>query len=216
MFGRRGHPERMKSNLNRLRELAALDALGVLEGDGAAEFSRLLREDKSARREAIAFQAVTEAMAKSLPSPPPSPGLKGKIIEAAKRSQTRAKVEQVLKELAPKAEGGFAFVHDALGTGWVPLSVPGAFVKVLSYDDTNGYATVLGKLEAGARYPAHPHLQAEDVFMISGDLHIGEEVLHAGDFHHAEAGTTHGINWSEHGCVLLAVLSKDTLLAQLT
>ena len=51
--------------------------------------------------------------------------------------------------------------------------------------------------------------------MLSGDLHIGEQVLHAGDFHHAAAGSSHGVNWSEAGCVLLAVLSQEDLVAQL-
>jgi anti-sigma factor ChrR (cupin superfamily) len=41
-----------------------------------------------------------------------------------------------------------------------------------------------------------------------------EVVLRAGDFHHAEAGTAHDVNWSEGGCVLLAVLSKEDLLNQ--
>ena len=50
--------------------------------------------------------------------------------------------------------------------------------------------------------------------MISGDLHIGDEIIQAGDFHHAEAGSTHGVNWSEQGCVLVAVLAKEDLLAQ--
>ena len=31
--------------------------------------------------------------------------------------------------------------------------MPGAFVKLLSLDQTRGYAVVLGKLDAGARYP---------------------------------------------------------------
>ena len=74
---------------------------------------------------------------------------------------------------------------------------------------------MLGKLEPGARYPGHSHLRPEDVFMLSGDLHLGEKVvLRAGDFHHAEAGTAHDVNWSEEGCVLLAVLSKEDLLNQ--
>jgi quercetin dioxygenase-like cupin family protein len=51
--------------------------------------------------------------------------------------------------------------------------------------------------------------------MISGDLHVGEEVLRAGDFHHAEAGSQHAVNWSEQGCVLICVLSKEDLMNQL-
>ena len=49
----------------------------------------------------------------------------------------------------------------------------------------------------------------------SGDLHIGDQALHAGDFHHAEAGTHHPVNFSEGGCTLLIVLTTEDLLAQL-
>ena len=87
-------------------------------------------------------------------------------------------------------------------------------MKLLSLDEEGDYALVLGKLEAGARYPSHAHKHAESLFMLSGDLHIGDEVIHAGDFHHADAGSGHGVNWSQTGCVLLAVLSKEDLLAQ--
>jgi anti-sigma factor ChrR (cupin superfamily) len=205
----------MKPDLDKIRELAALRALGVLESDESDAFSCLLEESAEARHELMAFEGVAEAMAKArVIGPQPSPGLRARILQAAESAKARANLEAHLKQLAPKSSDGLAFVRDAAGSGWFRLPIAGAFVKVLSYDGANGYATVLGKLEAGARYPTHAHRQPEDVFMLSGDLHFGSVTLHAGDFHHAEAGTTHQENWSEHGCVLLAVLSKEDLLAQ--
>jgi hypothetical protein len=47
-------------------------------------------------------------------------------------------------------------------------------------------------------------------------LHVGEQLIRAGDFHHADAGSRHEVNWSETGCVLLAVISREDLLTQLT
>ena len=38
--------------------------------------------------------------------------------------------------------------------------------------------------------------------------------LHASDFHHSEAGTAHGVNFSEQSCTILAVMSIETLLRQ--
>ena len=120
-----------------------------------------------------------------------------------------------MKRLTPQSEGGFAFLRDTAGSGWLPLPIAGAFVKLLSFDAANDHATVLGKLDPGARYPGHTHRHPEDIFMLSGDLHIGDQaVIRAGDFHHADAGSTHGVNCSEEGCVLLAVLAKEDLLAQ--
>ena len=204
----------MKMDIDALKELAALHAAGALDGDEAKEFSRLLAASADARREAAAFGRVAEALAGSLPTVPPPSALKERIMRQAEQSNAQSRLKAEIQRLLPPSVDGFAFLKEAAGSGWVPLPVAGAFVKLLAFDDTTSYATVLGKLDAGARYPSHRHQCAEDIFMISGDLHIGEAVLRAGDFHHAEAGTTHGVNWSEHGCVLLAVLSKADLVAQ--
>ena len=206
----------MKNNAHHLKELAALHALGALDGPDASAFAALLGESAEARREAGSFGGVAEALACSLPVPRmPSPRLKERILRQAEAQKVRAKFESELMKLVPPVDQGLAFLKNANSPGWVALPVQGAFVKLLSFDQASSYAMVLGKLEAGARYPGHVHKFPEDLFMLTGDLHIGEEVIRSGDFHHAEAGSRHGVNWSEEGCVLLAVLSKEDLLNQL-
>ena len=64
-------------------------------------------------------------------------------------------------------------------------------------------------LEAGAEYPAHHHLGAEEGFMVSGDLHMFDRVLGPGDFFHAEAGSDHGPTYSKKGCQLLLVTANE-------
>ncbi len=205
----------MKDLSDKLREQAALHAIGTLDGEEAQTFAHLLLKEPEARKEAAAFWRVAAALAHSLPaSPLPSPGLKQRILRQAEQKKARSKLETTLRELTPPSRAGFAFLREACQSGWMPLPVAGASVKLLSFDDDSGYGVVLGKLEPGSRYPAHTHLHAEDIYMLSGDLHVGEEVIRAGDFHHAEAGSRHSVNWSEQGCVLLAVLSKEDLLAQ--
>ena len=204
----------MENDKDNIIELAALNALNAIDGEDAREFERLLAKSAEARCEAEAFAAVAAALAKSpIPFLPPAE-LKEKILRQVEQQKTRANAEAQLRKLAPRSQDGFASLKNAGETGWLPLRTPGAFVKLLSFDETSGHAVVLGKLEAGGRYPAHHHRNAEDLFMLSGDLHIGEEIMRAGDFHHAEAGSTHGVNWSEQGCILLAVLAKEDLLAQ--
>ena len=129
-------------------------------------------------------------------------------------SKAREALKKRLKQLLPASKAGFAFLPGSPESGWLPLRVAGASVKLLSFDEASEYAIVLGKLDPGARYPGHQHKHPEDLYMLSGDLHIGEYTMRPGDFHHAEAGSTHGVNWSEQGCVLLAVLSKEDLIAQ--
>jgi anti-sigma factor ChrR (cupin superfamily) len=206
----------VKKHDTHIKELAALYALGTLDGEDARAFSALLAENAEAQQEAKAFSGVAEALAGSLPSAPLPAGLKNRILRQIKARQARAQAQVQMSQLVPPAKGGLAFLKDAAGPGWMPLSVPGASVKLLSFDPNSAYAVVLGKLEPGSRYPDHTHQCPEDIYMLSGDLHVGDTVIRAGDFHHAEAGSQHPVNWSETGCVLLCVLSKDDLLAQLS
>jgi putative transcriptional regulator len=93
--------------------------------------------------------------------------------------------------------------------GWKELPVRGAWVKLLSLERQRGYAVLLGRLEPGVRYPAHTHAGAEELLILSGDLRIGDLTLRAGDFHHSDAGTSHGVNYSVEGCTLMAVLPAE-------
>lgn len=51
--------------------------------------------------------------------------------------------------------------------------------------------------------------------MLTGDLWIGKVQLSAGDFHTAAPGSHHEMNRSETGCLILYVISKKDLAAQL-
>ena len=91
--------------------------------------------------------------------------------------------------------------------------VPGVTVKTLSIDVERDTATILMMFEPGARVPSHDHAGAEDSFVVSGSCRIGESYLLKGDFHHADAGTTHGEIVSDEGCVLLLVVDREDYLA---
>lgn len=205
----------MKRGNNKAIELAALHALGALDGADAHAFTRLRAESADARKESASFGRVAEALAGSLPdAAEPSPDLRTRILNQVNRAKAQAALRAQLHALAPKSEAGLAFLKHADVSGWLPLRVPGAFVKLLSFDPGSDHAVLLGKLDPGARYPSHHHRHGEDLFMLSGDLHVGDEIIHAGDFHHADAGSDHGVNWSESGCVLLAILAKEDLFTQ--
>jgi len=90
---------------------------------------------------------------------------------------------------------------------------PGVTVKTLSIDIERDTATILMMFEPGARVPQHDHAGAEDSFVISGSCRIGDSHLLKGDFHHADAGTTHGEIVSDEGCVLLLVVDREDYLA---
>ena len=195
-----------------VQELAALYALGVLDDSGTREVERLLADSDLLRKEISSFEDVASLLAQSVPAPlEPPAGLKEKLFQKINQKPVTALAET---KGSPEING-LTFMREAASGGWQKLPVPGAEVKLLSMDESRGVAVVLGKLAPGARYPSHRHFGPEDVYMISGDLHIGEEVLRAGDFHHAAAGSVHEVNYSENGCTILVVLTTQDLMAQL-
>jgi anti-sigma factor ChrR (cupin superfamily) len=117
--------------------------------------------------------------------------------------------------VAGTSGAGFLFHGADDPRGWKELPIRGAFIKLLSIERERGYAVLMGKLEAGVRYPAHKHTGAEELYILTGDLHIGDRTLGPGDFHHSDAGTAHEVNYSVEGCTLLAVLPADHELVQL-
>ncbi|HVY70175.1 MAG TPA: cupin domain-containing protein [Verrucomicrobiae bacterium] len=203
-------------DLERVRELAALNAAGAIDGEDAREFAQLLADRARLEAEISAFNNATARAAEALPvTATPSASVKERLMQRVGAAAPGGDKMAVFKRLLPPVADGFFNIRDTGDKGWLPLPVRGAFVKLLSFDEAQGYAIVLGKLDPGASYPAHNHHSGEDLFMLTGDLHIGGEKLTAGDFHHAAAGSSHGINYSEQGCTLLAVLSGRDLLEQL-
>jgi quercetin dioxygenase-like cupin family protein len=150
----------------------------------------------------LQLQRTTASLAKSVPQASPPPQLKANILE---RIAPAAKTSGPLLTAIP----GLHFHEAATATGWKSLPIPGAFIKLLSFEKERGYAVLLGKIEAGVRYPAHVNAGPEDFYILSGDLVVGHRRLLAGDFHHADKGSQHEMNYSENGCILLAVLTTD-------
>ena len=190
-------------NLERLQELAALNAVGTLKGAGLEEFRALLGEaTDETKAELASFNNVAGLLAASTRPLPVRPEIKSRIMAAVEK-----------KKLEKSRNSGFKMVPACDEIGWQKLLIPGASIKLLSIDEARGHAVVLGKLEPGAKYPAHTHSGPEEVYLLSGDLHLGEHTLKAGDFHHSDSGTSHGINYSVEGCTLLAVISLTDLMA---
>lgn len=186
-----------------IQEQASLYVLGALTPDEQQAFESELRNDAERRELVLQLLRAAGLMAKSIPQTPPPPQLKARIFERVAPAKMAP-----LPSLAT-AIPGLSFQEAASESGWKALPVPGAFIKLLSFEKERGYAVLLGKIEAGVRYPAHVNAGPEDFYILSGDLVVGNRRLVAGDFHHADKGSQHGVNYSENGCTLLAVLTTD-------
>jgi len=184
------------------QEQASLYVLGALSADEQRLFETRLGKEADLRELVLSLQRATNLMALAGPQTPLPAGLKEKVMERLGEKSHRQRLP------------GFKFIAAEDTGGWKELPVRGAWVKLLSIEREKGYAVLMGKLEAGVRYPAHTHEGDEEIYMLTGDLHIGDRALGPGDFHHADAGTAHDVNYSVEGCTLLAVLPANHEIVQ--
>jgi quercetin dioxygenase-like cupin family protein len=86
-------------------------------------------------------------------------------------------------------------------TGWERIG-KGIERKILNRA-TNGRVTYLIRGEKGARLPPHEHDEEEELYVLEGDLTIGNLTLRAGDFHLARRGVHHPMATTANGCMIL-------------
>jgi anti-sigma factor ChrR (cupin superfamily) len=68
------------------------------------------------------------------------------------------------------------------------------------------------KVIPGTKYPEHNHTGPEECYVLEGSIRVGDNVLKAGDFHHADPGSHHGELVSDDGALLLLVVAAEDYL----
>jgi quercetin dioxygenase-like cupin family protein len=179
-----------------LIDLAALDAAGALDDSSRRLFVARLADASDDQRRAVAdvYDAASIVLLSSLASQPGSAGPSGQVKQ------------RLMERLGP-ARGFFSIRADE--GEWQAL-VPGVEAKLLRLDPEKQTATFLARIAPGVVFPAHHHSGPEECYVISGDVVIQGQHLHAGDFHHADAGSDHDSITSLHGGeVILIVAAAD-------
>jgi quercetin dioxygenase-like cupin family protein len=171
-----------------LEELAALDAAGALDDAEQRVYRERLSVATREQRAAIAqLYDVAASVARSHSLTPLPAGSRDRLMKRLERSR--------LYTLCA-------------GEGvWLPGPVPGTTIKILSLDRARDIATLLLRADPGARYPAHHHTAGEDCYVISGEIIVNGQRLHAGDFHRAEPDSDHGVLATDTGAEVLLVVS---------
>ncbi|MFN0066101.1 MAG: cupin domain-containing protein [Limisphaerales bacterium] len=196
-----------------LTELAALQAVGALDGADAAAFcGRLTAGDGRAWAEFRAFNEALAAAAASQPAAPPA-GLREKLMRRIGASAAPA--PPAVPAPPPLPAGVFQVFNPARHGDWLPASVPGARFKMLSLDLQRNFALLYAQLDPGTRYPAHHHSASEECYVLTGDLTTEGRMLRAGDFYRADAHTDHEGLFSAEGCTALFIVPARDLLAAL-
>jgi anti-sigma factor ChrR (cupin superfamily) len=164
---------------------AAEFVLGLLRPEERSAVERDATTDRSLAEE-IAFWNERLAPLLDTAEVAPPPGLFERV-EAAIRSR------------AQQLPGTLTIRHDE--GEWEPL-VEGVERKMLS-SPVAGRVTFLIRGRPGARFPAHPHADDEECFVLEGDISFDTLTLQAGDYHLAHRGNPHPIGITRGGCLLL-------------
>ncbi len=188
--------------------LTHLYALGALTEEERRAFEAAVERGEIDRHELMeqleTFTRIAEETAASMPRPRAE--LKGRIMRAIDEIEEgeATKAAEPLPEAAPERSGHQVIRDD--GGGWEDIGLPGILMKVLYREDSGrpgSRITFLARLEPGATYPHHRHMGVEECLVISGDLHVDDQVLHAGDFIVTQPGTIHRDTSSSGGCLLM-------------
>jgi len=143
-------------------------------------------------RENAMHQEVRDALLDAIDPQFPEAGR----VETIKQRLMR-RVEADVPASQPDAQGLLTVRADE---GQWKAFLPNVSIKVLRREQD--ILTYLLKLEPGAALLPHDHPQDEECIVISGEAHIGDLTLRAGDYHCAKAGKPHGVIRSEQGAIL--------------
>lgn len=117
------------------------------------------------------------------PMPPP-PGLRGKVLDRARRAG------RMDATVVRAGEGAWRTVDE------------GIEVKTLLYDRAADSVTFLLRAAPGASLPGHAHHAVEECLVLEGEFIIGDVTLRAGDFQYGNQGEAHPRAYTETGVLV--------------
>lgn len=195
-----------------LRAEAEAFVAGTLNEERHAAFATHLGDCPLCRPEVDELEAVVAGLALAVPEAEPSDALWERVqTEVANEVQTwRGWAAD-----DPTAGPMGLFLARGNERAWEPTGVVGIEAQRLFLDPAADRVTMLVRMAPGTSYPAHVHGGPEECYVLEGDLSVGDELeMRAGDYQRAEAGSTHPVQSTRGGCLLLLTSSlRDELVA---
>ena len=194
-------------------EQAAPYSLGELGAGEEEAFERHLKACAICQEQLVGIEGALEALALSAPEVEPPAHLWPRLeqrIQGQSRSP-RATGSPVPGEpwqlWAADPAGSSVLVNSDQGA-WEATSIEGIQARKLFVDAENDRVTMLVRMRAGTAFPGHRHAGPEECYVLSGDLRFDEHVMRAGDYQFCPAGSSHSIQSTAEGCLLLLVSSQ--------
>ncbi len=188
----------MKIDKDKFTELISQSVLGALSESEKKELEGILKNaDEEMIKQYRNLFLTSLHLPLTVEMHEPSHRVKESVLEKIRSMQ-----KENIKD--GKNASQFTFLMSQEGK-WVKHPVEGVYVKLLSADTQRNYGVMLYDVEAGIYFPPHHHSGPEECYVLEGDLQVGERILTAGDFHHADADSDHGMLYTKNGCRLLII-----------
>ena len=185
---------------HQMKELAALHALSALSQFEARAFDRHIADGcEVCVAELESFEQTVSALAFSAPEAEPSSTVRDELIARLRTP------DYVRTGDASRAVAADQFMSILAVEGeWREIQ-EGVRLKKLYVDQKTGIATSLVRMMPGTALPVHQHLGVEQFFVIEGDCNVAGQTLGSGDYHRAEAGSTHETTYTTGGTLFLLI-----------
>ncbi len=192
-------------------DLCAGSVLGALEpGDRVRLDKHLETSCDICERELAELREAVLAVAESIPPVAPDPSVKSRVLARIRENSESGTGDgesqpwrQWSRDDAATEDASQLFLRRSSDGDWEETGVDGILVRSLFVDRANDRMTAMFRMAPGTSYIPHVHAGYEECFVLEGDLKVGDEVMQAGDYQRAPAGSTHGVQSTENGCLLL-------------
>jgi anti-sigma factor ChrR (cupin superfamily) len=179
-------------------DIALLYALGALSQNEARSFEDHLAEGcEPCRFELESFELTVGALAYSAPDEAPPDRVRAALLTKLSNAERPTGTGD------NKDREQFVSIRASEGK-WREM-LEGVFLKRLHVDPATRIATSLVRMSAGTSLPVHQHVGVEQFYVIEGDCNVAGQTLTAGDYHRAEAGSTHETTSTVGGTLLLLI-----------
>jgi anti-sigma factor ChrR (cupin superfamily) len=194
------------------QELASLYVTGALPPDERDRFeSHLAGGCDVCGREVAALMGPVADLAAAVPPVLPDPQTRERLLRriatSARGASRPSPLQSHLSPVSPSRRVPELLTLRSGEGDWEETSVPGVSIRTLYVDRERDQYTALVRMSAGSSYPRHVHGGPEHCLVLEGDLQIGDEVRHPGDYQVAPAGSRHGVQTTERGCLLFITSS---------
>ena len=185
---------------HQMKELAALHALSALSQFEARAFEQHIADGCDVcGGELESFEQTVSDLAFGVPAAEPSSRVRDELIARLSRP------DSVRMGAASRPIAADQFVSILAFEGeWREIQ-EGVRLKKLHVDQTTGIATSLVRMLPGTALPVHQHLGVEQFLVIEGDCNVAGQKLGPGDYHRAEAGSTHETTYTTGGTLFLLI-----------